>query len=270
MRKITKKELKEILRRHELWSTNTPGGERADLSGVNLHRMDLRFANLAGANLTGAKLTYADLKNADLSEADLAGAYLCKADLRGADVTSANLTGASLINASLVGAMLTWSNLTNADLRGVDFRGANLRSVNFCGADLKRANFWEANLYKANLKKAFDCRIPIACPEEGQFIGFKKVRIEGGESYIVKLQIPAKAKRCSATSRKCRCEYAKVLSITNLDGSKTNLKCIRNMVHPCTYTVGEIVRPDSFDENRFNECSHGIHFFITRQEAVDY
>ena len=36
------------------------------------------------------------------------------------------------------------------------------------------------------------------------------------------------------------------------------------------YTVGEIVKADSWDENRWNECSHGIHFFIDRQSAVDF
>lgn len=37
-----------------------------------------------------------------------------------------------------------------------------------------------------------------------------------------------------------------------------------------TYKVGEIVEADSWDENRFNECSHGIHFFLDRQRAVNY
>ena len=36
------------------------------------------------------------------------------------------------------------------------------------------------------------------------------------------------------------------------------------------YRVGETVRPDKWDENRFNECSNGIHFFITRIEAENY
>ena len=36
------------------------------------------------------------------------------------------------------------------------------------------------------------------------------------------------------------------------------------------YRVGEIVRVDNFDENRWNECSTGIHFFITRREAEQY
>jgi len=39
---------------------------------------------------------------------------------------------------------------------------------------------------------------------------------------------------------------------------------------PCVYTVGEMVYPDSWDDNRWNECSHGIHFFINRQEAVGW
>lgn len=33
-------------------------------------------------------------------------------------------------------------------------------------------------------------------------------------------------------------------------------------------TKKEIV--EDFDEDRRNECAAGIHFFITRQEAVDY
>ena len=34
--------------------------------------------------------------------------------------------------------------------------------------------------------------------------------------------------------------------------------------------TGETVEVPDFDENRWNECSTGIHFFITRQEAVNY
>lgn len=36
------------------------------------------------------------------------------------------------------------------------------------------------------------------------------------------------------------------------------------------YTVGKIVTVDNFDTNRYEECAPGIHFFITRKEAVDY
>jgi hypothetical protein len=137
-------------------------------------------------------------------------------------------------------------------------------------ANGKQANLYRADLYEADLYGAKN--IPflpqtIVCPEEGSFVGFKKV----GKRYIVKLEIPAEAKRSSATKRKCRCEFAKVLSITNLDGTESNLSEVQNNNYASTtYRVGEMVYPDSFDEDRWNECSHGIHFFITRQEAVEY
>ena len=90
-------------------------------------------------------------------------------------------------------------------------------------------------------------------------------------NYIVELEIPADALRSSATSRKCRCSHAKVISITNIDGSPTGVDVVYSY-HDSSfaYSVGSIVEVNNFDTNRWNECAPGIHFFITRQEAVDY
>ena len=106
----------------------------------------------------------------------------------------------------------------------------------------------------------------LQCPEEGSFIGYKKAR-----GYIVKLEILPDAKRSSATTRKCRCSAAKVLSITTLDGKDDGTQFVSSdRDSSFVYQVGEIVRVDDFDENRWNECSTGIHFFITRDEAAEY
>ena len=129
------------------------------------------------------------------------------------------------------------------------------------------ADLTGANLYGANLKGAENLNFPIACPEEGSFVGFKKCRGD----LIVELEIPEDALRSSATTRKCRCSKAKVLSITNLDGSKS--KCTEatsKRDSSFVYKVGETVEVPNFDTNRFNECSTGIHFFITREEAEKY
>ena len=108
--------------------------------------------------------------------------------------------------------------------------------------------------------------VPFACPSDGAFIGWKKVR-----GLLVKLEIPEDAKRCSATSQKCRCEKAKVLAITQLDGSGSMDEILNtSQEHQVLYKVGEMVYPDSFDENRWEECSHGIHFFINKQDAINY
>lgn len=89
---------------------------------------------------------------------------------------------------------------------------------------------------------------------------------------IVKLEIPSDAKRCSATGRDCRCDKAKVLSVQFLD---EDIPCDDEEVasdfdSSFIYRVGEIVEEPEFDENRWNECAKGIHFFINRQEAVRY
>ena len=177
------------------------------------------------------------------NDADLRDANLVDTDLRGADLRDAYLGGAKLGGADLVGA-----DLRGADLRGADLRDANLR-------DAKYIPF-----------------IPMACPTDGDFIGWKKVNY-GEKYYLVKLMVPADAKRCSSTGRKCRCSKALVLDISLLvDGKEAGKEknVINNRYVPTLYEVGKVVEPDSFDENRFRECSHGIHFFIDRQEAINY
>ena len=81
----------------------------------------------------------------------------------------------------------------------------------------------------------------------------------------VKLLIPKDAKRSHAFGRKCRAEYAKVLEIF---GAKEAFSSYDNSF---TYKVGKTIKPTTtFDENYTNECSSGIHFFITKIEAEEY
>ena len=58
LRKITKEELREVLRKHKLWLDKKEGGERADLSWSDLSWSDLSGANLRGADLSGADLDF--------------------------------------------------------------------------------------------------------------------------------------------------------------------------------------------------------------------
>ena len=178
-----------------------------------------------------------------------------------ADLCNANLCGANLCGANLCGANLSRASLCDADLRNANLRGANLCGANLRGAELRGT--------KNTDKTAWDARTafyPLQCPETGSFIGYKKAADK-----IVMLEICADAKRSSATSRKCRCSKAKVLSITNLDGSESGLTEVRsNYSKKFVYCVGKIAEAPDFDENRWNECTAGIHFFITRGEAVKY
>ena len=184
-------------------------------------------------------------------------ANFCGANLRGADLYGANLRGANLYGA----------NLRGADLYGANLRGANLRGADLYGADLRGANLRDADLRGADLRGAKHIPyIPMVCPEEDEFIGWKKA-----DNHIVKLLIPTEAKRSSATTRKCRCSKAKVLAIYELDGTESKDTEVKsNYDNSFIYKVGEIVEVIDFDENRWEECAKGIHFFMQRKEAIDY
>ena len=158
-----------------------------------------------------ATLSGADLRQADLSEANLRQADLSEADLSKANLSWANLSGANLSKADLSKANLSWADLSGANLSGANLSGANLSGADLSGANLSGAIYNEHTAFFA-----------LCCPEEGSFVGYKKA---GGK--IVKLQIPHTAKRSSATTRKCRCSKAKVISITNTDGSESGVKTSR-------------------------------------------
>lgn len=245
---IANKTLEEILDKHALWLKDESSGKRAYLNDANLSHVYLSGANLRDAYLSGADLRYANLR----------GTNLRYAYLRGADLSHANLSGADLR-----GADLSYTDLSSANLSGADLRDAYLNS-----ADLSRSNLSGVDLSGVYLRGANNIYIPLACPEKGSFIGFKKV--SNGEQ-IVELFIPTDAKRSSSTGRKCRCNKAKVISITNIDGSSCELTKVRSSYDSSfMYTVGEYVEVKNFDDNRWNECAPGIHFFITREEAVRY
>ena len=254
-------ELKTILDLHEKWLNNEPDGEKADLRWADLRLADLSRTNLHGADLTGANLRAANLRWADLSEARLCDAELCGANLYMTNLIKADLNGADLRFTHIYGA-----DLNDACLSFADLSRTNLHRANLIGADLRCANLHDTNLYMANLTDAKNIDFPISCPEKGSFIGFKKAN-----GLIIELEIPSDALRSSATTRKCRCSKAKVISITNLDGSPSGVTSIPSSWDGnFIYSIGDIVEVKDFDTNRWNECAPGIHFFITRQEAVNY
>jgi hypothetical protein len=202
-------------------------------------------------------------QRADLQGADLQGAYLQGAYLRGAYLRGADLQGADLRGADLQGADLRGAYLQGAYLRGAYLRGAYLRGADLQGADLQGAYLQGADLRGAKNIEWADAVTRIL--PEGDIVGWKKCR-EG----IVKLLIPSKAKRSNATGRKCRAEYAIDKGHFTFDGKRTRKDFTSQHDDGFVYKVGTTIKPDKWDDDRWNECSTGVHFFITRFEAENY
>ena len=167
------------------------------------------------------------------------------------DLYGADLLGTDLSGSDLSGAILRGSNLHRANLRGSDLSGSDLR-----GADLRGAK-------NAELAQAYTYIVP-----EGSIIGWKLCR----DNILVKLRIPEEAKRSNATGRKCRAKFADVLEMINLDDKQKQItEAVSLYDDTFKYVVGERVVPkEPWDDDRWEECASGIHFYITRIEAENH
>jgi uncharacterized protein YjbI with pentapeptide repeats len=91
MRKITEIDLRDILKKHELWLKGEEGGEKADLRGS-----DLSYSNLRGSDLRGSDLSYSNLRGSNLRNSNLRNSNLSYSDLRGSDLSYSDLRGSNL------------------------------------------------------------------------------------------------------------------------------------------------------------------------------
>lgn len=170
-------------------------------------------------------------------------------DFSGRDFSYQSLRDEDLSHADMRNTILYGTDLSYASLYGADMTGARTNAItNWYGADLRNVT---GRPY-----------IPMVCPSHGPFIAWKMANNHG--PVLVKLLIPGDARRVSGTTRACRCDKAHVLEIEGTDEAYS-------FNDPSfVYRAGEYVYADSFDDDRWNNWSHGIYFFIDREEAERY
>ena len=212
---------------------------------TGLESLCLHDADISGADFSGLDCQWWDMKNVRLDGCDFEGASIANGKFE-----NCTFVGANFRNAGLQGA-----DLRNADLTGIDLRGGNVYSAWLEGARLDGIIQDESTRY-----------FRLRCPEKGAFIGYKKCY----EDRVVMLLIPAEAKRVSATNNACRCDKAKVLTITSFDFTQSYDWAVSLVDENFVYKKGEWMYPDRFTEDRWVESTYGIHFWMSREEAIAY
>ncbi len=212
-----------------------------------------------GLHLSNYNLSNIKIKNKALQYISIFSCLLNNVVFENCDLKSADIRYSKIINTSF----------TNCNLLEGNF-DCNFINTDLSTCDIKKCNFNDSSLDNTTMPD-----YPMACPEKGSFIGYKKVYNIINDRYqwfILKLEIPEDARRNAATNNKCRCDKAKVLKIQNLDGSIakgiTKARSIYN--NGFIYELGKIVEEPKFDECRWYEYTSGIHFFMNREEAVNY
>ena len=205
---------------------------------------------------------------------------LCDANLTGYDLSYMDFTLSVFKNVCFDHANLSYSSIENAlfencTFRDTDFRHANMRTCAMRYNDLTGANIEGADLFAAVLEYAkLDDIIhndetkwfKMYCPETGPFLGYKKCF----NNRLVQLLIPADAKRTSATRNSCRCSKAKVLTIKSFDYKEEFNEAWSLVDENFAYRKGEWVEVLDFNEDRWQDSTTGIHFWMTREEALAY
>lgn len=233
------------MRRMELEELDVLLSNRRDGERLNLSDLEFRGMNLSGR---------------DLSNIDFRVSLFVDVILDGAD-----LSGSCIDNACLDGCSLREVSFTDADMKGACMRGCDMTGCNICGANLYSAVLENADLtdiISDDQTKWFR----MHCPETGPILGYKKCV----NDRLVQLLIPADAKRTSATLPSCRCNKAKVLTIKSFDDTEEFDEAWSLVDENFVYRKGQWVEVKDFNEDRWFDSTTGIHFWLTKADAIAY
>lgn len=201
---------------------------------------------------------------------DLTGWDLQNIDFTLSEFRNVILNGVNLQNSSIENALLDGCPMKHANLRRANMRTASMRYCDMSGCHIEGADLFGAVLEHAVLTEITSDEetqwFRMHCPETGPILGYKKCV----NDRLVQLLIPADAKRTSATLPSCRCNKAKVLTIKSFDSSEEYTEAWSLVDENFVYRKGEWVEVPDFNEDRWMDSTTGIHFWMTREEAIGY
>ncbi len=214
-----------------------------------------------------------DLRDSILENMDLSGWDLSNTDFTRATFRDMTLDGANMDHCSICGSWFFGKNsLRNVKLTNSNMQEAGMRYVDMSGMDISGSNLHSACLeYTKQDGIVYDDGTDwyeMKCPPEGQAFICWKCCID---FRVVQMLVPREAKRVMATQETGRTNRVKVLSIKSIDESES-FDWAQSTVDPdFIYEVGKWIEPaNGFEEDRWRDSSQGIHFFLERQQCVNY
>lgn len=211
---------------------------RSEWRGCKLYRTEFFDCNFFGANFLDSKISVCKLRKCSFTNS-----YFNYTNILASDLSYSTFLSAAFLDGILDSNILI--------------------STSFY-------SFFSDDMYFLNNHNIEDAKgldtIHSVCPETGGFIGWKRCQ----NNRVVKLYIPASAKRSSNIGRKCRCNKAFVLEIYDIT---TNKKCniAQSIYDPnFKYKKFRMIKSKEFCENKWESCAQGIHFFMEKREAMEY
>ena len=222
-----------------------------------------------------------DIAHATFEAVSFKGSYFYRLVTELTEFDDCDFTEAYMTDFTFDNCIFRRCNFTKCDVKNVLFESCFFYDCDFNEADLPPFFYPEYMVRCINIPY-----MPMACPEEGEIIGYKIASSRrlclsnqlfwrdnenhGPANVLVTLKIPADAKRSSAGGRKCRCDKAEVIGLEHITSHESLSIAYSKYDINFEYRIGEKISVPDFDENRWAECSTGVHFFINRKEALQY
>ena len=279
----------------------------SNLSKIIGNNVTFKNANLYHTILSESTINNGVFDNADMSRTNLRNVLCTNSSFINARIIYVCFNEATLDKSIFKDSLceyvdfscceLDQSDFSYTNICGSDFFNTQLHLADFSYAKIKSSSFYRAFLTGTNFKHSkidylttfsesdgivsqstqYDTPpVSMACPEEGSFIGYKiGVQVtEDDKNFkdyaLIKLEIPEDAKRSSSTGKKCRCNKARVLDIIDISSGQHVKEAFSMYDKTFNYYIDETVQVNYFDENRWEECSTGIHFFMSKDDAIKY
>lgn len=261
--------------------------DNCEFHNVSFNNASLTDTTFTACMLTDSSFLYANMigtifHDVLCKDVNMTYAKMSSNDMETFHCTDCDFDRMSIVKTTFKNSSFSYSNFGRTLMKEVNFSYCSFHVINFRYAQLQHMSY-VGNKYgytdfdHTNMLEWGDYPdVPMSCPTTGAFICWKQIYEITDDSrsvqYVVKMEVPEDAERSSGLSNTCRCSKAKVLDIINIKTTEHVESVLhRPLIGKNTeYVCGEMVYPDSYDENRWNECSNGIHFFMKMGEAIDF
>lgn len=249
------------------------------LSGLLLEEVIFQGVRFTNGILSNVRFNHCQFKDTSFNDCKLISCMFNRCNTEGMSFFVCQIFNNAFVKTILKNSVWSKTNIYHSTFKDNNYTSAQFE---------KTSNFYDTSLDDDafNIEQAMiEPNIVQACPSHGSFIGWKKgliyatrsddiTKIPSPAIALIQLEIPEDAERVGGyLNGKCRCSKAKVLSIRAIhDGKLIDNGIAFSMYgnNKTRYKVGEMVYPDSFDSNPYAVCSHGIHFFVSKENALRY
>lgn len=240
--------------------------------------------NLSNSRFISMDIQHIDVNSKEIHNSEFEHCSIIHCNFYAVTFTDCTFTNVSFHLSDIISSIFKNCVFSNCEfkLSKVSYTTLSIESsITKCTASYSKFEFNNMSADQHNNIRMFQC-VRTRTPYDNEYtfgkiltetiIGYKKAIIVSTtfQEALIKLEIPKGAIVFQPNNYKCRTNIAKVLCISNLSETFTDLIARSWYDSTFMYHVGETINCNDFELNNTIECAEGIHFFLDKESALNY